>query len=61
MGVGVGIGRALEHEVDVLVVVGAQHVPQLDDVFVIVQLLQKPAHICQAMRCHNAHKAVGRT
>jgi hypothetical protein len=36
-------GGALEYEVDVFVVVGAQHVPQLDDVFMVVELLQEHA------------------
>ena len=34
---------ALEYEIDVFVVVRAQHVPQLDDVFMVVELLQEHA------------------
>ena len=41
------MGGALEHKVDVLVIVRAQHVPQFDDIFVVVQLLQKHAQCCQ--------------
>ena len=37
-----GMG-ALEYEIDVFVVVRAQHVPQLDDVFMVVELLQEHA------------------